>query len=303
MQLNVGCQYRSPMARFRSAWMGVMENLLQVRDLTVRYHPARGHELPAVAGVNFDIAPGEVVGLMGESGCGKTSIAMALLGLLPPDRAAVSGSVRLHGQELLAMKEDGLEKIRGAGISMVHQEPAIALNPVMPVGDQIAEVIHAHRNWSWKCCRAEAGLLIAQAGLPHTDRIYSSYPHQLSGGQRQRVLLAQALACKPQLVIADEPTAALDACNQAGFLALLRQLKQQQQISFLLISHTAEIQASLADRLLVMSEGRIVEQGRFKQLYASPSHPCTKAMLRRNCVSDTKGAFESEMVTEEVLIS
>ena len=279
-----------------------MEYLLQVRDLTVRYRSERGNEHPAVAGVSVDVAPGEVVGLMGESGCGKTTIAMALLGLLPRDRAVVSGSVQFQGQELLSMNEHGLQRIRGAGISMVYQEPALALSPVMRVGDQIAEVIHAHRNWSWKCCRAEAESMIARVGLPQTDRIYSSYPHQLSGGQRQRVLLAQALACEPQLVIADEPTAALDACSQAEFLALLRQLKQQLLVSLLLISHTAEIQASLADRLLVMSEGRIVEQGRFEQLYASPSHPCTTAMLQRNRLSDAEGAFESDMVSQKFLV-
>ncbi len=279
-----------------------MEDLLQVRDLTVRYRPGLGQERPAVAGVSFDVAPGEVVGLMGESGCGKTSIAMALLGLLPRGRAEVSGSVRFQGQDLLSMDERGLQKVRGAGISMVYQEPAIALSPVMRVGDQIAEVIHAHRNWSWKCCRAEAGLMIARVGLPPTDRTYSSYPHQLSGGQRQRVLLAEALACEPQFVIADEPTAALDACSQAEFLALLRQLKKQLRVAFLLISHTAEIQASLADRLLVMSEGRIVEQGCFHDLYASPSHPCTKAMLRRNRLDDTEGAIEPDMVTQEFLV-
>ncbi len=280
----------------------IMEYLLQVRDLTVRYQPCRAHERLAVAGVNFDVAPGEVVGLMGESGCGKTSIAMGLLGLLPKGRATLSGSVRFLGQELRSMNENELQSIRGAGISMVYQEAAAALCPVMRVGDQIAEVIHAHRKWSWKCSRAEAGLMISQVGLPPTDRIYSSYPHQLSGGQLQRIVLAQALSCKPQLVIADEPTAALDACSQAQFLALLRQLKQQLHVSFLLISHTAEIQASLADRLLVMSEGRIVEQGRFEKIYASPSHPCTKAMLRRHSVPDTNGAFEPDVVHQEVFV-
>ena len=260
-----------------------------------------------MTGVSFDVAPGEVVGLMGESGCGKTSIAMALLGMLPKGRALVSGSVRFQGQEILSMNEDALQKIRGAAISMVHQEPAVALSPVMRVGDQIAEIIHAHRNWTWNCCRAEAGCMLARVGLTETDRIYSAYPHQLSGGQRQRVLLAQALSCEPQLVIADEPTAALDACSQAEFLVLLRKLSQELRVSILLISHTAEIQASLADRLLVMSEGQIVEQGRFEQLYAAPSHACTKAMLRRNDrlstnQADAEAASVSDMATEEILV-
>ena len=284
-----------------------MEELLQVRDLTVRYGPERSRHPAAVAGVSFDVASGEVVRLMGESGCGKTSIAMALLGMLPKGRALVSGSVRFQGQEILSMNENALQKIRGAAISMVHQEPAVALSPVMRVGDQIAEIIHAHRNWTWNCCRAEAGCMLARVGLTDTNRIYSAYPHQLSGGQRQRVLLAQALSCEPQLVIADEPTAALDACSQAEFLVLLRKLRQELRVSILLISHTAEIQASLADRLLVMSEGQIVEQGGFKQLYAAPSHACTKAMLRRNDrlstnQADAEAASVSDMATEEILV-
>ena len=284
-----------------------MEELLRVRDLTVRYGPERSQHRAAVTGVSFDVAPGEVVGLMGESGCGKTSIAMALLGMLPKGRAFVSGSVRFQGQEILSMNENALQKIRGAAISMVHQEPAVALSPVMRVGDQIAEIIHAHRNWTWNCCHAEAGCMLARVGLTDTNRIYSAYPHQLSGGQRQRVLLAQALSCEPQLVIADEPTAALDACSQAEFLVLLRKLRQELRVSILLISHTAEIQASLADRLLIMSEGQIVEQGRFEQLYAAPSHACTKAMLRRNHLpnakhADAEAASVSDMATEEILV-
>ncbi len=276
--------------------------LLQVRDLTVRYGHNRSDEHPAVSGISFDVNAGEIVGLMGESGCGKTSIAMAALGLLPRSSCTVSGSVQFKGQELLSMDEAGLREIRGAGISMVSQEPAVALSPVMRVGDQIAEVIHAHTDWSWVHCRTEAGAMISRVGLRQADRIYSSYPHQLSGGQCQRIVLAQALACQPQLVIADEPTAALDACSQAEFLSLLRKLNQQLQVSFLLISHTAEIQASVADRLLVMSAGRIVEQGPFEQLYSHPSHPCTRAMLRRTRAADPEATFEFETIGQEFIV-
>jgi len=279
-----------------------MKQLLQVRDLNVRYGSEGSQGHLAVAGVSFDVGPGEVVGLMGESGCGKTSIAMAILGLLPRNMAKVSGSVQFLGQEIISMNEDGLQKIRGGGISIVHQDPTLALHPLMRVGDQIAEVLHAHGNGNWKTCRAEARSMIARVGLSPSDRIVSSYPHQLSGGQRQRVLLAQALVCMPQLVIADEPTSALDACSQLEFLGLLHRLKQQLDISFLLISHTAEIQASFADRLLVLSEGRIVEQGRFEQLYAAPSHACTKAMLRRNHFAENKAVSASQNIPEELLV-
>lgn len=278
-----------------------MECLLRVRDLTVRYRPEGEQDRPAVAGIDFQIASGEVVGLMGASGCGKTSVAMALLGLLSRDQVAVSGSVMFRGQELLSMKERKLLEIRGAKISMVYQEPSIALSPVMRVGDQIAEVLHAHKQSTWKQCREVALTLIGRVGLPQTHRIYSAYPHQLSGGQLQRILLAQALACEPELVIADEPTAALDACSQAEFLELLRELKSQKNISFLLISHTAEIQASLADRLLVMHEGQIVEQGRFEQVYANPTHSCTRAILRRNQATDLRGSFLSEVNAREFI--
>ena len=276
-----------------------MDCLLQVRELTVRYRPEGDHDHPAVAGINFEIAPGEVVGLMGESGCGKTSVALALLGLLPRDQVAVSGSIMFRDHELLSLKERQLREIRGKKISMVYQEPSIALSPVMHVGDQIAEVVRAHRRWSWKLCREWAMNLIARVGLPKTDRIYSAYPHQLSGGQLQRILLAEALAGEPELVIADEPTAALDACSQAEFLKLLNELKRQKNISFLLISHTPEIQASLADRLLVMHAGRIVDEGRFEQVYTNPSHPCTRAILRKGQAIDASGTLTPEVSAQE----
>jgi len=278
-----------------------MECLLQVRELTVRYHVEGRQDHLAVGGINFEIAPGEVVGLMGASGCGKTTVAMALLGLLPRNQVETSGSVMFRGQELLSMREQDLRKIRGEKISMVYQEPSIALSPVMRVGDQIAEVIHAHKPWSWKLCREGALTLIARVSLPQTDRFYSAYPHQLSGGQLQRILLAQALACEPELVIADEATAALDACSQAEFRELLRELKRQKNISFLLISHTAEIQASLADRLLVMQEGQIVEHGRFEQIYANPSHSCTMAILRQSRSANPGAPLEPEASAKELI--
>jgi ABC-type glutathione transport system ATPase component len=259
-----------------------MATLLQVSDLQVRYLGAGPNPGRAVEGVNFGIAQGETLGLIGESGCGKSSVALALLGLLSTEQAKVSGSIVFRGGNLAAMDERRLQKIRGAGISMVYQEPGIAVSPVMRVGAQIAEIVHAHRKWDWEKCREEAHSMLARVGLLPTDRMFAAYPHQLSGGQLQRVVLAQALVCSPALLIADEPTASLDARSQADFIALLRDLKRQTRMSLLLISHTPEIQASLADRLMVIKDGRIIEAGDFDRLYSSPAHPYTRAMLRRD---------------------
>src|SRR5579864_6365318 len=243
-----------------------MSALLQVRNLTVEFPASRAAAHTAVDNVSFDVEAAEVVGLMGESGCGKTTLSLAMLGLLGKEQAAVSGSVVFRGRELLGLDECLLAKVRGAKISLVSQEPGIALSPVMRAGDQIAEVLHAHRKWDWAQCRVEARSWLARVGLMPIDRIYASYPHQLSGGQLQRVVLAQALACEPEIVIADEPTASLDALTQSSFLALIRELKSQLGISVLLISHSAQVQASMADRVLIMKEGRIVEEGRFSAI-------------------------------------
>lgn len=255
-----------------------METLLQVRNLTIRYGSGR-QSFTAVDGVSFDAGKAEAVGLMGESGCGKTSVALALLGLLAKDHTEITGSATFGDIDLLGLDERKFQRIRGAAISIVYQEPGIALCPVMRAGDQIAEVIHAHYGWGWGRCQAEAEGMLERVGLRDTRRIFSAYPHQLSGGQCQRVALAQALACAPRLLIADEPTAQLDARSQSQFLDLLGSLKKQQRISILLISHAPEVQASLADRLLVMKAGRIVEEGPFERLYRNPSEDYTRAIL------------------------
>lgn len=256
-----------------------MEALLQVRDLAARFHSGHCSEVLVVRGVSFDLHRGEVIGLLGESGCGKTTTALALLRLLPPDGCVVSGSVRFRGRDLLNCSEEELQKIRGAEISMISQEPGIALNPVLPVGMQIAEVIRAHRQLNRKQRRAEAELLLAEVGLSDTARTYAAYPHQLSGGQKQRVMIAQALACRPALVIADEPTAALDTTVQTKILDLLKELKKRLQLAFLLISHNPATLVGLADRLMVMYAGRIVEEGDTSQVLSSPLHPYTRSLL------------------------
>ncbi|MGA8023474.1 MAG: ABC transporter ATP-binding protein [Candidatus Acidiferrales bacterium] len=274
-----------------------MPDLLQVKDLRVSYRGAEGKVRDAVDGVSLAIAPGEVLGLMGESGGGKTSTALGLLGLLSDQHAEVSGSVQFRGEELLSMDQRALRALRGAAIAMVFQEPEIALSPVMRAGDQVAEVVHAHKELSWKQCRAEAEAMLVRVGLPGTQRIFSAYPHQLSGGQRQRVVLAQALACQPALIIADEPTASLDTRSQSELLALLRELKRELEIAILLISHTAEVQAYLADRLMVMAGGKIVEHGTFAEVYRNPTHEITRAMLRTSSLAGSVEELDVEMVT------
>jgi ABC-type glutathione transport system ATPase component len=278
-----------------------MEKLLQIQSLSVRYRSGETEAHDAVAGIGFDIAPGEVVGLMGESGCGKSTAALAILGLLDVRDCAVSGSVQFRGQELRSMDERLLQKIRGAHISLVSQEPGISLSPVMQVGDQIAEVLRAHKDWGGRHCRAEAKRWLARVGLVPANRFYSAFAHQLSGGQLQRVILAQALACEPELVIADEPTASLDARNQAEFLTLLRDLRAQSGISVLLISHAPEIQAALADRVLVMHAGRLVEEGTFGDLYRNASHPYTQALLRRGRQAASGATRDGAAAARELL--
>ena len=228
--------------------------MLRVQDLTVHFY-LDGAEFPVLDEVTFNIGPGEVVGLLGESGCGKTTTALSILRLLPAAGRVVRGSIRFRERELLGLDERQLQKVRGAEISLVFQEPEIMLNPVVRAGDQIAEVIRAHRAWSRRRCREEAESVLAQVCRPDTSRIYAAYPHQLSGGQRQRVAIAQALACKPALMIADEPTAALDTILQAEILTLLKDLKERLQIALLLISHDPAVLAKLEEQKKVLGGG------------------------------------------------
>jgi peptide/nickel transport system ATP-binding protein len=255
-------------------------NPLEVRDLSVQYRGDRGEWVPAVEEIGFAIGSGEAVGLLGESGCGKTTTALAIPGLLPANGRVVRGSVRLAGRELLGLSERQLQGIRGAGIGLVAQEPSLALNPVIRVGEQVAEVLRVHWRLPWRLCRKAAAQSLEEMEFADPGRIFASYPHQLSGGERQRVTIARALICRPPVVIADEPTASLDAAVAVEILALLRDLKERHRLALLIISHDPRVLAAIADRVVVMRAGRIVEQGSRAEVFRSPRHPYTESLLR-----------------------
>jgi len=252
-------------------------NLLEVRNLTVQFG-SQGNEFTVLHQVDLSLAPGECVGLLGESGSGKTTLALSLLQLLPPNARIASGSIGFRGQNLLSLEERHLRQIRGAEISLIYQDPSV-LNPVLPIGKQVAEVIGAHMNWDSGRRREAVRTALASVGLGGT-RYYQAYPHQLSGGQRQRVAIAQAIACDPRLLIADEPTAWLDPETSAEILDLLRTLRKRCLTSVLLITHDPEILADFADRTLVMYAGEIVEDAPTRQLLSEPLHPYTAALLQ-----------------------
>lgn len=267
-----------------------MESLLQVRDLTVSYGSNSKRRILALRGANIDIAAGEAVGLLGESGCGKTTLALSLLRLLPPAGRVEQGTIIFRGSNLLALSERELQKTRGAAISTVFQEPNLALNPVIRVGEQVADVLRAHQPLSGQRAREEARALLGQVGLAEESRIDEAYPHQLSGGQRQRVVIAQAIACHPALIIADEPTTALDAVVQLEILALLKSLREKLQLALLLITHHPGVLAQAVDRVLVMYAGRIVEEGPTQQVFQNPLHPYTQGLMQ----SGLRGHLEGD---------
>lgn len=252
--------------------------LLSVCGLTVRYDCARP-PVSALCDVSFDLAPGEIVGILGESGSGKSTLALSLLGLLPTE-ARVEGSIKFHNEDLLQIDESSWRAIRGAKISMVFQEPGLALSPVMHVGDQIAEVIRAHRPGNRQSRKQECEAVLSEVSLSEVDRIYKAYPHQLSGGQLHRVAIAQAVVCRPDLVIADEATRSLDVTVQAEILEVLREINRKFGTALIFITHNPALLAGFADRVMVMYAGRIVEDGPVAQVFRRPLHPYTKALLQ-----------------------
>ena len=251
--------------------------LLEVSDLRVTLATARG-PADALRGVSFALERGATLGLIGESGCGKSMTALALMGLLP-EGAQVSGSMRFEGRELSALDEDALCALRGDRIAMVFQEPMTALNPLHPIGRQIAEPLRLHRDMDAASARAEALRLMERVQLPDARARLDAYPHQLSGGQRQRIVIAIALACGPDLLIADEPTTALDTTVQREVLDLLDELRRDSGMALLLISHNLDVMAARVERLAVMYGGSIVESGPTQAVFERRAHPYTRGLF------------------------
>jgi len=254
-------------------------DLLSVEDLRVHFH---GDDVVAraVDGVDFRVGHNETVCLVGESGCGKTVSALAVLGLVPcPPAEIASGRILFAAQDLLHLEEEALRRIRGNRIAMVFQEPLTSLNPVFTVGDQIGEAIRIHRALPDDELRLRCASLLEDVGIADAEERLGDYPHQLSGGQRQRVMIAMALACDPELIIADEPTTALDVTVQAQILGLFRSIQQSRSMSVLYITHDLGVVASVADRVYVMYAGIIVEQADTVQLFRAPQHPYTRGLL------------------------
>ena len=251
--------------------------LLQVSDLRVTLNTPRG-PADALRGVSFTLQRSATLGLIGESGCGKSMTAMAVMGLLPQG-AVVSGSIRLNGQELIGLRDDAMCALRGNRIGMVFQEPMTALNPLHTVGAQIAEPLRLHKGMSRSAARAEALRLLERVHLPNAAQRLDAYPHQLSGGQRQRVTIAIALACGPDLLIADEPTTALDVTIQNEILELIDELVRDSGMGLLMISHDLGVMARLVSRLLVMYGGTVVESGPTGDVFAHLAHPYTRGLF------------------------
>ncbi len=254
--------------------------ILSVNDLQVEF-AGHGRVVRAVRGLSYDIGPGETIGLVGESGSGKSVSALSLLGLLPKRVGRVTaGSAIFQGQDLLHLSDEKLRTIRGARIAMIFQDPLSSLNPVLTIGRQITEAIETHRNVSAKDARKRAIELLELVGIPGAASRINDYPHQFSGGMRQRAMIAMALSCEPSLLIADEPTTALDVTIQAQVLELLRRLRAELGMAVLLITHDLGVVAGFADRLAVMYAGRLVELGPTETLLADPAHPYTIGLLR-----------------------
>ena len=255
------------------------EPLLSVRDLTVTFHRSGDEPFVAVDGVSFDVRPGQTVGLVGESGCGKSVTSLAIMGLLPTRGVRVEGEVLFNGADLLKESQDQMRDRRGRDLGMIFQDPLSSLNPVVPIGLQVTEVLERHRGLSRKAATPVAREMLDKVGIPDPNRRLKDYPHQLSGGMRQRALIAMALACEPRLLIADEPTTALDVTIQAQILALLKDLVEDTGTALVMITHDLGVVAGMVDRVNVLYGGKIVERGDRHPLFAEPRHPYTTGLL------------------------
>lgn len=257
-----------------------MPSILEVQHLRVAYSWPNRVPSPALVDVNFSVNSGEILGVLGESGSGKSTLAASLLRLLPVNGKIQQGKILFEGSDILQMASQELQKIRGARISLIFQEPSLALHPTIRVRDQVREVLAAHESSGTKALRQKTNRVLAAVFPDESERIASSYPHQLSGGQRQRVLIAQAIACGPSLVIADEPTASLDAQTEREILSSFQRLRQDLGLAMILITHNPSLLLDFADRVLVLYAGRVAELGPARDVLTDPQHPYTRALLR-----------------------
>ena len=256
------------------------DKLLDIEDLRVDFHLPEGIAR-AVDGISFDLTPGETLGLVGESGCGKSVTALSILGLVPsPPGRIRSGRIRFEDRNLLRLDAEQLRRVRGRDVSMIFQEPMTSLNPVLPIGRQVAEPLMIHKSLSKSDALAEAAVWLDHVKIPAARKRLDDYPHQLSGGMRQRVMIAMAMVCRPKLLIADEPTTALDVTIQAQILSLMLELKSELNMSLLLITHDLGVVAQMASRVVVMYAGQIVEEGDMGDIFEQSFHPYTQGLLK-----------------------
>jgi len=255
-----------------------MQPLLSIENLKMVFSTAKG-DIRAVDGVSLTLADGETLGIVGESGCGKTMLALSIMRLIPPNGKIAEGRVLFDGQDLLSLSEEAMREKRGSDIAMIFQEPMTSLNPVLRIGDQIAEAIRLHQNVPEKEALARSVGLLDEVGIPQPERRVKDYPHQLSGGMRQRVMIAMAMSCNPRLLLADEPTTALDVTIQAQILNLISGLKEKNNMAVILITHDLGIVAEAAQKVAVMYAGKIVETSDVEKLFARPLHPYTRGLI------------------------
>lgn len=255
-----------------------MAKLLEVKDLATYFFTPEG-VVKAVDGISYDLEEGEILGLVGESGCGKSVSALSLMRLIQNPGKNVAGEVLFNGQDLLALNDRDMRRIRGKDMSMIFQEPMTSLNPVLTIGRQLTEALQLHLGLDKKGAEQRAGELLLMVGIPEGDRRLKDYPHQFSGGMRQRVMIAMALSCDPKMLIADEPTTALDVTIQAQILELVQKLGKELGTAVLIITHNLGVVARYADRVNVMYAGKIIERGTSREIYGNPRHPYTIGLL------------------------